>query len=198
MKEFWNQRYSELDFAYGCNPNDFLKQNLSKIKKGKLLFPAEGEGRNAVFAAQNGFEVEAFDISKSGKEKADAFAKQSNVTVNYRVGTLEQLPYPENSFDGIVLIYAHVPNEIRKDFHQQLIHLVKPGGIILFEGFSKEQLQFTSGGPKDSAMLFSEEEIKEEFSGLKFEFLSTEIIDLNEGKYHQGRASVVRFIAYKL
>ena len=198
MKEFWNERYSEPNFAYGCNPNDFLKQNLFKIKKGKLLFPAEGEGRNAVFAAQNGFEVEAFDISKSGKEKADALAKQCNITINYQVGTLEQLPYLENSFNGIILIYAHLPSEIRKDFHKQLMHLVKPGGIILFEAFSKEQLQFTSGGPKNSVMLFSEEEVKEEFSGLKFEFLSTEIIDLNEGKYHQGRASVVRFIAYKL
>ena len=96
------------------------------------------------------------------------------------------------------MIYAHVPAEIRKDFHQHLTRLLKPNGIIIFEAFSKEQLNYSSGGPKSLDMLYSKEEVKEEFSGIHFDYLTTEIIHLDEGKYHQGPGSVVRFIGKKL
>ena len=198
MIDFWNNRYAENDFAYGKEPNQFLAENINSLPKGKLLFPAEGEGRNAVFAAQSGYEVLAFDTSCTAKNKAIELANAQRTSINYQVGMLSDLHYPENSFDGIVLIYAHLPKELRKDFHQQLIRLLKPGGVVLFEGFSKEQLQFFSGGPKDYEQLFSEEEIKIEFPSLQFSLLETVEIELNEGKYHQGRASVVRFKATKL
>lgn len=198
MIDFWNIRYAENDFAYGKEPNQFLVENIDHIPKGKMLFPAEGEGRNAVYAAQKGYEVYAFDTSIKAKEKAIELDKAHNASINYQVGMLSDLHYPENSFDGIVLIYAHVPNEIRNDFHKHLIRLLKPGGVVLFEAFSKEQLNYSSGGPKDYDMLFSEKEIKTEFSSLQFTQLETLEIDLNEGKYHQGRASVVRFKATKL
>jgi len=197
MKAFWDERYNESEFAYGCKPNQFFEQNLPIIPKGKILFPAEGQGRNAVFAAQQGYEVFAFDISDSGKQKAEQLAKDNHIKIYYQVGTLAELNYPEKSFDAIVLIYAHVPIEIRKEFHQQLIRLLKPNGVIIFEAFSKEQLKFQSGGPKSLDMLFSDEDVKEEFNGIHFDYLATEIIHLNEGKYHQGPGSVVRFIGKK-
>lgn len=197
MKAFWDERYNENEYAYGCKPNHFLEQNLSLVPKGKILFPAEGQGRNAVFAAQHGFKVFAFDISDTGRLRAEQLADEHSVSIDYRLGSLSELNYPENSFDAIVLIYAHVPAEIRKEFHQHLIRLLKPNGIIIFEAFSKEQLNYTSGGPKSLDMLFSEEEVKNEFSGMDFELLNTQLIHLNEGKYHQGEGSVVRFIARK-
>lgn len=197
MSNFWNDRYAEFDFAYGKEPNQFLVENVHHIPSGKILFPAEGEGRNAVFAAQRGFEVFAFDTSITAKEKAMQLAQESNSDINYQVSHLAELDFQENSFDGIVFVYAHVPKEIRKEFHQHLLRLLKPGGVVLFEAFSKEQLMYSSGGPKESAMLFSEEEVIEEFTGVQFDFLTTELIELNEGKYHQGRASVVRFKATK-
>lgn len=197
MKEFWETRYSEENYAYGENPNDFLKENYAKIPKGKVLFPADGEGRNSVFLAKLGYDVSSFDISQEGKIKAENLAKINNTKISYQVGDLETLNFSENNFDALVLIFAHVPSEIRKEFHQNLLKLLKPNGIIIFEAFSKEQLQFNSGGPKQLDMLFSEEEIKNEFPNIKFEILTTEIININEGLYHQGTASVVRFIGIK-
>lgn len=110
---------------------------------------------------------------------------------------MEDLNYSENEFDAIVLIYAHVPAEIRKAFHYKLLSLLKPNGTIIFEAFGKEQLNYTSGGPKDISMLFSEEEVRNEFPNVHFSLLETIETELNEGKYHIGRANVVRFIATK-
>jgi SAM-dependent methyltransferase len=197
MIEFWNERYAASAFAYGKEPNQFLAENIQYIPQGKVLFPAEGEGRNAVYAAQKGQEVFAFDTSSAAKEKALKLAEEIKVAINYQVGNVFDLDFEELSFDGIVLIYAHFPREIRKDFHQQLLRLLKQGGAVIFEAFSKEQIKYTSGGPKSIEMLFSEEEVIEEFRGLDFDFLSTELIELNEGQFHQGRASVVRFKATK-
>ena len=109
-----------------------------------------------------------------------------------------ELSYNENSFDALVLIFAHFPSEIRKEAHSKLLTYLKPNGKILFEAFSKEQLNYDSGGPKDSSMLFSEEEVKNEFEGVTFDFLKTEIALFNEGPHHQGKGSVVQFIGIKL
>lgn len=198
MNDFWNERYAKKEYAYGIHPNQFLADSILKLPKhGKILFPAEGEGRNAVFAAKNGFEVAAFDLSSEGKKKADELASDNDVKIDYRVGMLEDLNFEPNSFDGVVFIYAHFPKAIRKALHQQILRLVKPNGVIVFEAFSKEQLDYPSGGPKEFAMLFSEEEVKGEFENVDFDFLKTEIIELNEGLFHQGKGSVVRFIGKK-
>ncbi|MFY8096221.1 MAG: class I SAM-dependent methyltransferase [Flavobacterium sp.] len=197
MKQFWNERYAEHEFAYGKEPNQFLKAHLHLLPKGKILFVAEGEGRNAVFAAKNGFQVYAFDYSDSGRKKAKDLASENNVVIDYEVSDVLQLSYEKNSFDAIVFIFAHFPLDIRKKAHEKLLTLLKINGKILFEAFSKEQINYTSGGPKDSAMLFSEDEVKNEFTCVNFDFLKTEIIDLNEGSHHQGKGSVIRFIGNK-
>jgi 2-polyprenyl-3-methyl-5-hydroxy-6-metoxy-1,4-benzoquinol methylase len=197
MKQFWNKRYAEHEFAYGKEPNQFLNEHLHLLPKGKILFVAEGEGRNAVFAAKNGFQVYAFDYSDSGRKKAKDLASENNVVIDYEVSDVLQLSYEKNSFDAIVFIYTHFPSDIRKKDHEKLLTLLKINGKILFEAFSKEQINYTSGGPKDSAMLFSEDEVKNEFTRVNFDFLKKEIIKLNEGPYHQGEASVIRFIGNK-
>lgn len=197
MKQFWNERYAEKEFVYGKEPNAFLRENLHQLPKNKILFVAEGEGRNAVFTAQNGFEVEAFDYSESAKNKALVLAFEQNVQLNYLVSDVIEVPYETESFDALVMIFAHFPSAIRKQALQKLLSLLKPNGKILFEAFEKNQLQFSSGGPKDLSMLFSEDEVKEEFPSIHFEFLETTVIDLNEGPYHQGKGAVIRFIGSK-
>ncbi len=197
MKQFWNNHYAENEFAYGKEPNQFLKENIHLLPKRKILFVAEGEGRNAVFAAKNGFEVSAFDYSELGQKKALLLASENEVEISYLVSDVLELPYNENSFDAIVLIYAHFPSDIRKKAYEKLLTLLKINGKILFEAFSKEQINYTSGGPKDFSMLFSEDEVKNEFTCVNFDFLKTEIIDLNEGSHHQGKGVVVRFIGTK-
>ena len=197
MKQFWNERYADNTFAYGKEPNQFLKENIHLLPKGNILFVAEGEGRNAVFAAKEGFQVSAFDYSESGKQKALVLAQEHNVAVDYLVSDVLELSYEKESFDGLVLIFAHFPAKIRKEAHIKLLELLKPSGSILFEAFGKEQLNYTSGGPKDIDMLFSEEEVKNEFPAISFDSLSTEKIVLDEGPFHQGEGVVVRFIGTK-
>jgi ubiquinone/menaquinone biosynthesis C-methylase UbiE len=197
MKQFWNDRYTESEFAYGKEPNQFLKEHIHLFPKGKVLFVAEGEGRNAVFAAKNGLQVYAFDYSDSGQKKAMVLASENNVVIDYEVSDLLQLSYEKNSFDAIVFIFAHFPSDIRKKAHEELLSLVKPNGKIVFEAFSKEQLKYTSGGPKESAMLFSEDEVRKEFVNVTFDFLKTQLVMLNEGPYHQGEGKVIRFIGTK-
>ena len=152
---------------------------------------------NASRTAKNGYEVSAFDYSESGQQKALMLAQEHGISINYIVSDVLELPYENESFDALVLIFAHFPAEIRKQANLKLLELLKPEGKILFEAFSKEQLNYTSGGPKDVDMLFSEEEVRNEFPGISFDSLSTEKIVLDEGLFHQGEGVVVRFVGTK-
>ena len=195
MIKMWNQRYAQEIFVYGTEPNEFFKTQLSGLPKGKILLPAEGEGRNAVFASEMGWEVVAFDSSSAAKEKAEKLMKQKNVQFEYLIESFEDFEHHENFFDVIVLIYAHTFN--RKDNHQKIVRFLKPGGLLLLEGFSKKQIRFNSGGPRNIDMLFSADELKSDFS----EFTQMDIdeleIELQEGPLHIGEAAVIRAIGKK-
>ncbi len=202
MKEFWNKRYADNKMAYGEEPNLYFKEQIALMPVGKVLFAAEGEGRNAVYAAQLGWDVSAFDISEEGKKKAEQLATQKNCSLNYQLGKLEELGYSAASFDCIVLIYAHFPPTIRSSYHQLLSKLLRKGGRVILEGFSQNHLQLSSqnpqaGGPKKIAMLFSVEEMKEDFKDFDFLELSEKEITLKEGLYHNGKSAVVRLVGIK-
>jgi 2-polyprenyl-3-methyl-5-hydroxy-6-metoxy-1,4-benzoquinol methylase len=135
----WDDRFGKVEFAYGTEPNNFLKTQIALLEPGKILFAAEGEGRNAVFAATIGWNVHAFDISQEGKKKALKLAESNRVNIDYRIGQLPEIEYTSNQFDVIALIYAHFPAAIKSNYHQQLDKLLKPGGTIIFEAFSKKK-----------------------------------------------------------
>lgn len=202
MKSFWDERYNSEEFAYGENPNVFLTETLPQFNPGKALFAAEGEGRNAVFAAGLGWDVSAFDLSEFGKTKAEKLAKKNQVSIDYTVGDIQTLAYNANSFDALVMIYAHFPASIKSSCHQQLISYLKPGGIIIFEAFSKNHINYNTtnpkvGGPKDIDQLYSIEEIKKDFQGFEIiELIETEV-ELSEGSFHIGLGSVIRFVGRK-
>lgn len=203
MQEFWNDRYSEEGFAYGAEPNKFFKEALATLQPpGKLLLPAEGEGRNAVFAAQLGWQVTAFDFSSAGQKKALELAGKKGIQLTYLVAGVEEVNFPNEYFDSMALIYAHFNGEARAAYHKKLLATLKKGGIIIFEAYAKEQLncqvKYGSGGPKEEAMLFSLEEVKTEFDGVLFETLEQLEINVREGKYHNGPSAVIRFSGSKL
>lgn len=198
----WNERYSNNEFAYGKQPNNFLKEQIEKLKAETILFPAEGEGRNAVFAAKLGWAVSAFDISVEGKKKALMLAEANNVTIDYQVGELETLNYNTEQFDVIALIYAHFPASIKSLYHKTLSKYLRKNGIIIFEAFSKKHIDYISknekvGGPKDIDMLFSIDELKSDFANYEIIELTEKEIELNEGLFHNGHGSVVRFVGRK-
>lgn len=202
MKEFWDDRYAEEGYAYGEEPNVFFKQEIDKLPIGKLLMPAEGEGRNAVYAATLGWDVYAFDISEEGKKKADELAQKNGVTINYIVSDFDAIPYENESFDAVGLIYAHFTPDLRNDYHQKLISLLKHGGSLILEGFSKEHLHYNQknpkvGGPRDIAMLYSLEELSSDFDHLEIHTQNETLTALDEGKYHVGQGSVVQLVGVK-
>lgn len=198
----WNERYSNEAYAYGLEPNDFLKQELEKISPAKILFPAEGEGRNALFAASLGWEVSAFDIAQEGKNKAMKLAQERGLSIDYQVGNLTELNYTPAQFDAIALVYAHFPAAIKSELHKAFSNLLKPGGIIIFEAFSKSHLDYIAknekvGGPKELDMLFSIEEIQNDFNNYEVVLLEEKEIELQEGLFHNGTGSVIRFVGRK-
>ena len=198
----WNDRFSREDFAYGVEPNLYLKEQLEKLAIGKILFPAEGEGRNAVFAARMGWEVSAFDISVEGKKKAIRLAAENQVTIDYQLGELRTLHYEPEEFDAIALIYAHFPAKIKSSVHKMLDDYLRQGGTIIFEAFGKSHLDYLAknkdvGGPKDIDMLFSKEELRSDFTNYDIIELEEKEIELNEGQFHNGTGSVIRFVGRK-
>ncbi len=198
----WDDRYSNEEFAYGEEPNNYLKEQIQKLDPSAILFPAEGEGRNAIFAAKLGWNVSAFDISEEGKNKALKLAEANNVSIDYQVGELETLNFKEEQFDVIALIYAHFPAEIKSEIHKQLNKLLRKDGVIIFEAFSKKHLEYLAindkvGGPKDIESLFSIEEIKADFPNYEIIELEEKEIELNEGLFHNGTGSVIRFVGKK-
>lgn len=198
MKDFWDERYRDTAYVYGTSPNLFLKEQMAKFVPGKILFPCEGEGRNAVYAAQQGWQVDAFDTSTEGRRKALLLGKEKKVAIRYQIADAISVTYPDNYFDAVALIYAHFPPDVRKVIHRKIINWIRPGGIILLEAFTPLQLGNTSGGPKDPAQLYTEEILKEDFSVLrKFEILQSEEINLSEGKFHRGKANVIRMVAMR-
>lgn len=198
MKAFWNNRYQAETYAYGTAPNDFFASQLVNLKPGKILLPADGEGRNAVFAAKLGWEVTSFDLSAAGKQKAEKLAKAEGVAIKYLVGSAEDLSFSPNYFDAIALIFAHFPAAEKSKYHHKFKAFLKSNGTVIFEAFGKQHLSYNAvnpkvGGPRDLAMLFSTDEIRADFSDFDIQLLLEEEVDLAEGIYHLGKGSVVRF-----
>lgn len=197
MKQQWEERFAEKEYVYGKIPNLFLKSFIDKHKPGKILFPAEGEGRNAVYAASKKWEVIAFDQSKNAQNKAMKLASESNVTYEYLIKDILDADFAPSSFDYVALIYCHLPTIIREDFYKRAITWLKPNGYIVLEGFSKKHFPSTSMGPKDIDLLFDIPTLEKNFHLFNFIVLREEETFLDEGKLHQGKAEVVRMIARK-
>jgi SAM-dependent methyltransferase len=202
MKDFWDSRYGEQDWAYGKEPNQYFREQLIQLSPGSILLPADGEGRNSVYAANQGWEATAFDLSHTARDKAMKLASEKKVSINYQVGNLSDLDFPENSFDVIALIYAHFPAHLKTDFHNKLITYLKPGGILIFEAFSVDHLKLSAvnpeaGGPKNPDMLFTSEEVQRLFPEFEKLELTQKETELSEGRYHRGLSSVIRFTGRK-
>jgi SAM-dependent methyltransferase len=196
MRDFWNQRYSEPDFAYGTEPNAYFKSIIDELPPGKLLVPGAGEGRDAVYAAMLGWDVLAFDLSEAGKKKALQLAKEMDVEIVYHVADAEHFSTMQ-SFDAIALIFFHLPAQLRQSLHERLAYWLAPGGHLIIEAFTPMQLNNSSGGPKDLSLMLTEDILLDELPYLQMVELSEIQTHLNEGPYHNGLADVVRLHGVK-
>lgn len=197
----WDERYSEPGFAYGTEPNDFLKAEYQRIPAGgRVLCLAEGEGRNAVFLAEQGYDVTAMDLSEVGLNKAQRLADDRGVTIITQVADMADYHFEANSWDAVVSIWAHVPVNVRQQVHAQIAQALKPSGVYLFEAYTYEQTKMDAvGGPpadqpdRFGSLLHLRDELSEldEVLGIEKQRM------VSEGNRHQGLSAVVQFIGKK-
>jgi SAM-dependent methyltransferase len=197
MKQFWDERYSSEAYVYGKDSNDFFASQLEKVTPGKILLPGEGEGRNAVYAARKGWSVDAYDQSEAGRQKALFLAKERGVQINYQTCETEAFILRPDHYDFIALIFFHVDEVSRKNLHHQIYRTLKPGGRLILEAFHKEQLHKNTGGPKSPEMLYDESSLSLDFTRFETLLLEKRSVKLNEGPFHQGEASLIRFSGIK-
>jgi SAM-dependent methyltransferase len=195
--QFWNDRYGQPAFAYGTEPNEFFAQQLARLTPGRLLLPAEGEGRNAVFAAQLGWAVDAFDFSEAAQQKAMQLASDREVSIRYTLADLLTFQ-ADYQYDTLGLIFVHLAPEPRRQMLTHLTALLKPGGILLLEGFHPAQIGLPSGGPNTAAFCYTTDELTEILApNFTIQQLTDRAITLAEGAYHHGPAHTVRLVAVK-
>ncbi len=193
----WDERYSDEEYAYGKKPNDFLVEAAHHIPKGRVLCLAEGEGRNAVYLARQGYQVVAVDSSSVGMRKADALAKEHDVEIETVIADLADFDIGTNAWDGIVSIFCHLPPAIRHTLHEKLVAGLRPGGVLVLEAYTPEQLKFKTGGPADAQLTMNLDSLRQELTGLDFEHALEIERDIHEGLYHNGRGAVVQLVARK-
>lgn len=194
----WNERYSVKEYVYGKEPNQFLVQAAKYVKPtSTILSIGEGEGRNAVFLAGLGHKVSAIDSSGVGLQKARALAEEKNVKINTVEADLNDFNFGEEKWDAVVSIFCHIPSELRIKVHQKITEALKPGGIFILESYSKDQLNYTSGGPKTDDMLIDLNTTKLELDGLEFILAEEKVREIVEGAFHTGDGSVIQIIGRK-
>jgi SAM-dependent methyltransferase len=197
MKEMWDQRYSGEEYVYGTLPNLYFSEKIKALPPGKLLLPAEGEGRNAVFAAGLGWQVTAVDYSEEAKKKAMKLAENLSVNIGYIVDDLAGFDFGKEVYDAVALVYAHFTPEYRNRIHRRIVSCLKPGGMLILEAFNPDQLKNNSGGPKSIEMLYTIPMLEDDFKELTILQLEETSIDLDQGDYHQGNAAIIRLLARK-
>lgn len=194
----WQQIYNTEEYVYGIQPNEFLMQH-SEIFKGckKIATFAEGEGRNAVFLSTKGSMLTNFDYAQSGLTKAKKLASINHVHVAERLVdlTVEETPIAE--FDGAVMIFGQFDKKYQKIVFDKVINSVKKGSQILMELYSEEQLNYSSGGPKNKAMLYSPQDIEKWCEPFEVNHFYVGEVERHEGSLHNGTSHVIQLIIKK-
>lgn len=192
-EEFWEQRYAEPGHAYGTRPNFYLTSQRELFQPGqRVLVLGDGEGRNGVWLAERGLDVVSVDYSATGLRKAEALAKERHVALTTHCVDLTEWDWPLDEFDFVVIIYVHFPPDVRAIMHQAALLALKPGGQIILEAFTFEQLEYGSGGPPVREMLYDASLLAEDFQQGDILELTELTALLDEGKYHVGEAAIVR------
>ena len=193
----WDERFSGLEYVYGTEPNDFLVSVASKIPQGKILCLADGEGRNGTYLATLGYDVVTVDASSVGLAKAQKLAQEKQVEITTIHADLADFVIEPQTWDGIVSIFCHLPPDLRAKVYSQAVQGLKPNGVFVLESFAPEQLQYNTGGPKNIDMLPALSTLQQELTGLDWEIARSVERDLDEGRYHDGKAAVIQILGRK-
>ncbi|HYL88267.1 MAG TPA: class I SAM-dependent methyltransferase [Burkholderiales bacterium] len=195
----WNERYSASDYIFGTAPNAFLAAHAKLFRPGqRAVCIADGEGRNSVWLAQQGLEVEAFDFSPIGVDKARRLAAARGVSVRYEVASVYEWRWPAAAFDVVAAIFVQFADPpMRRFMFERMAQALKSGGLLLIEGYTPKQLEFGTGGPKQLDQLYTEELLRASFQDFEVLELRQYEAELNEGSRHQGSSAVIDLVARK-
>jgi SAM-dependent methyltransferase len=193
----WDERYAEDGFAYGTEPNDFLKESVDGLQPGRALCLADGEGRNGVYLASQGFDVLSVDQSKVGLAKAEQLARERGCTIQTQAADLNDFDMGEEKWDVIVSVFAHMPPALRQKLHRGVVAGLKSGGVFILEAYHPDNIGRGTGGPPDVEMCVTRKILEDELSELSFNILCEIEREVNEGKYHSGLAAVTQAVAVK-
>lgn len=193
----WDERYSTDVYIYGTQPNGFLSSKFYALPKGKILSLAEGEGRNAVFLAKQGYSVTAVDSSSIGLRKAQKLAEDNGVVIECVHADLTEFEFGENCWDGIISIFCPLPSELRADVYKKVESSLRTGGVFLTESYTPRQIEYGTGGGNCIDTMQSKESLARELKNLHFSHLVEVEREVIEGIYHTGMASVVQAIGLR-
>ncbi|CAM3271257.1 class I SAM-dependent methyltransferase [Filibacter tadaridae] len=197
MTNPWQDKFSAVEYVYGKEPNGFLVEAAQQLQTGNVLCIAEGEGRNSVYLASLGFDVTAWDYAQAGLDKTNRLADEKGVHVKTELHDLADVQWEGQQWDAIVQIFGHFPPAIADRTLAGIKKALKPGGLYISELYSKEQLKYKTGGPRDEAMLIDPKELLAQFDGYFVKHFHVGEVDRVEGQLHTGTAHVVQSIFKK-
>jgi cyclopropane fatty-acyl-phospholipid synthase-like methyltransferase len=195
----WDERYAGEEYHFGTDPNAFLASQRAILKPGmSCLAVADGEGRNGVWLAERGLQVLSVDASPVALDKAKKLARQRNVDVRFEQADLMQWSWGEKRFDLVAAIFIQfAPPGMREQMFAQIKRCLKPGGLLLLQGYTPRQLEYRTGGPSQAENLYSESLLREAFADMDILHLSEHDDIISEGAGHSGMSALIDLVARK-
>jgi 2-polyprenyl-3-methyl-5-hydroxy-6-metoxy-1,4-benzoquinol methylase len=195
----WNDRFQGDTYLFGTEPNQYLRRQAHQWKAGdRVLCVSDGEGRNSVWLAQQKLSVDAFDLSEVGVRKAEALAKAGHVLVNFSVEDCDNRAWAKNAYDGIAAIFVQFADPaMRQRLFQNMVRSLKPGGVLVLQGYTPKQLEYKTGGPPFVDHLYTAAMLQQAFASMQILDLVEYEDELSEGAHHVGRSALIGMVARK-
>lgn len=195
----WNQRYAGEEYHFGTEPNAFLVSQHPLLKPGmSCLAVADGEGRNGVWLAQQGLDVLSVDASPVALDKAQRLADERGVNVRFELADLLQWEWGEERYDVVAGIFIQfVPPAQRGAMFAGIRRSLKPGGLLLLQGYTPRQLEYRTGGPAQAENLYTEAILRDMFADMDILHLVEHDSHISEGEGHHGMSALIDLVASK-
>lgn len=195
----WNQRFATADYVFGEEPNAYLRDSVAHLPPGgRVLCVADGEGRNSVWLARQGFAVDAFDIAEQGVAKARALAARFGVGVNFEVASVDGWRWPDEGYDAVAAIFVQFADPpMRARLFERIVRALRPGGVLVLQGYTPKQLEYRTGGPPKVSHLYTADMLRDAFAALRVVELREYEAELGEGSGHRGRSALIGLVARK-
>ena len=195
--ETWNRRYAGDEFLFGTEPNTWLREHAHALPPGaRILSVADGEGLNSVWLARQGFQVDAFDVADRAVVKARALARREGVSVNFTVADVEGFQWLDSAYDGVAAIFVQFADPAtRTRLFERIVRSLKPGGVLILQGYTPKQLDYRTGGPPILSHLYTRELLDAAFADLTIIELREYEAEVREGQGHSGQSALIGLVA---